>query len=98
LSAASFNATTGKLTPGCVSARLKGYVAKWSYVAALALETNTGTGSVLYAAEFGPIPSIAFVQIGSSAGKCTLTEITGSPAADPNSPGLLSITSFPPPL
>ena len=53
IAAAFFNASTGKLTFGCISGSLKGYVANWSYLGSLALETNTGTGSAVYAAELG---------------------------------------------
>jgi hypothetical protein len=97
VSAAFFNATTGKLALGCVSGRLKGYVSGWTYLGSLALQGNTGTGSVLYVAEFGGTSGIATVNVTSANGKCTLTEAAGSPVSDPNSGGLLSIGTFPPP-
>jgi len=96
ITAATFNRTTGTLSAGCASGRLKGYSSSWSYLAALALGTNTGTGEVVYVAEFGAPSSIAMVQVSSVGGKCTLNERPGSPVADPNSPGLLSIGTFPP--
>lgn len=96
LSAAFFNATTGKLTPGCISGSLKGYVSDWSYLGGLSLQTNTGTGNVVYVAEFGTTSGIAMINVTSANGQCSLTEMTGSPALDPNSTGLLSIGTFPP--
>jgi sugar lactone lactonase YvrE len=96
ITAAFFDKTTGVLSKGCTSNGLKGYVKNWSYLAGLALEQTTGTGGVIYVAEFGATSSIAEIELTSSAGKCTLTESSKSPVADPNSPGLLSIGSFPP--
>ena len=96
VSAAFFDKSTGKLSKGCVSRPLKGFVSKWAYVASLALEQTTGTGGVLYVAEFGAPSSIAEINVKSSGGKCTLTESAKSPALDANSPGLLSIGAFPP--
>ena len=97
ISAAWFNKTTGKLTVGCASNRLKGYSVLWSYLSNLALETSTGTGGVIYVAEFGTQSGIALVAVSSAGGQCTLKEMPGSPIVDANSPGLLSIGSFPPP-
>ena len=96
ITAAFFDKTTGVLSKGCTSNRLKGYVKNWTYLAGLALEQTTGTGGMIYVAEFGATSSIAEIELTSSAGKCTLTESSKSPVADPNSPGLLSIGSFPP--
>jgi sugar lactone lactonase YvrE len=96
VTAASFDASTGKISAGCTSGKLKGYSVSWSYLAGLALATNYGTGNTIYVAEFGATSSIGVIQVGSSGGKCTLTEGTGSPVKDPNSPGLLSIGAFPP--
>jgi hypothetical protein len=96
LTAASFDASTGKLSSGCTSPALRNYVSAFSYVASLALDSTIGNGSVVYAAEFGVPSSIAMVQVGSSGGKCTLTELSGSPVNDTFSTGLLSIAGFPP--
>jgi 6-phosphogluconolactonase (cycloisomerase 2 family) len=96
VTAAFFDKSTGKLSKGCVTRPLKGFVSNWSYVASLAMEETTGTGEVLYVAEYGAPSSIAEISVTSSGGKCTLTESAKSPALDPNSPGLLSIGAFPP--
>jgi 6-phosphogluconolactonase (cycloisomerase 2 family) len=96
ISAAFFNASTGALSNGCTSGKLKGYVSSWSYLASLGLETATGTGEVLYVAEFGSASGVAMLQVTSAGGVCSLAELSGSPVADPNSPGLLSVASFPP--
>jgi 6-phosphogluconolactonase (cycloisomerase 2 family) len=96
VTAAFFNASTGALSTGCTSGKLKNYVSSWSYLAALGLETTTGTGEVLYVAEYGAASGIAMLQVTSAGGTCALSELSGSPVADPNSPGLLSIGTFPP--
>jgi 6-phosphogluconolactonase (cycloisomerase 2 family) len=96
VTAAFFNASTGTLSNGCTSGKLKGYVSSWSYLASLGLETTTGTGEVLYVAEFGSASGIAMLQVTSAGGTCALAELSASPVADPNSPGLLSIGAFPP--
>ena len=96
ITAAFFDKNTGKLSKGCVSRFLKGFVTNWSYVAALALEQTTGTGGVVYVAEYGAPSSIGEINVKSANGKCTLTESSRSPVSDPNSPGLLSIGVFPP--
>jgi hypothetical protein len=96
ITAASFNAGTGTLSGGCASAGLRNYVSGFSFLASLALENTTGNGAVVYVAEFGGGGGIAMVQVGSSGGKCTLTESPNSPVVDPNSLWLLSIAGFPP--
>jgi hypothetical protein len=96
IAAAFFDKSTGKLSKGCSSGNLKGYVTNWSYLAGLALDQTTGTGGVLYVAEFGGPSSIGMIKVKSAGGKCTLKEMPNSPVSDPNSPGLLSIGSFPP--
>ncbi len=96
ISAAFFDKSTGKLSKGCVSGNLKGFVTDWSYLGALALEKTTGTGGVVYVAEFGAPSSIGEIEVTSADGKCTLKELSKSPVADPNSPGLLSIGTLPP--
>lgn len=96
LAAAFFDKTTGKISSGCVSGLLRGYVQDWSYLAGLSLASNTGTGDEVYVAEFGAPSSIAMVRVTSAGGKCSLSEAPNSPVADTNSSGLLSIGTFPP--
>jgi 6-phosphogluconolactonase (cycloisomerase 2 family) len=96
VTAAFFHKSTGKLSKGCVSRPLKGFDADWSYVASLALDQTTGTGGVVYVAEYGAPSSIGMINVKSAGGKCTLTESSHSPVSNPNSPGLLSIGAFPP--
>jgi 6-phosphogluconolactonase (cycloisomerase 2 family) len=96
ITAAFFNSGTGKVSRGCTSARLKNYVSNFSYLASLGMQTTTATGGVLYVAEFGTTSAIAMMNVTSSNGKCTLTEMSNSPVADPNSAALLSIATFPP--
>ncbi len=96
VTAAFFNKTTGRLSGSCASGSLKGYVSNWSYLASLATAGSTGTGGVLYVAEFGAASGIGMIQVSSSGGKCTLKEAANSPVSDPFSTGLLSIGTFPP--
>jgi len=96
ITAAFFDKSTGKLSRGCISSYLKGFDSDWSYTASLAFDQTTGTGGVVYVAEYGAPSSIGMVNVESAGGKCTLKESSKSPVADPNSPGLLSIGAFPP--
>jgi sugar lactone lactonase YvrE len=96
ITAAFFDKSTGKLSRGCASRILRGYVTNWSYAAGLALEESRGTGGVLYVAEYGAPSSIGEIAVKSAHGKCALGEFSRSPVADANSPGLLSIGAFPP--
>jgi 6-phosphogluconolactonase (cycloisomerase 2 family) len=99
ITAAWFNASTGNLTAGCTSGKLRDYGAEWSYLAGLALETNTATGGMVYVTEFGNPDSsshIGMVQVSSVGGKCTLQEVSSSPALEFSLGGLLSIGTFPP--
>jgi 6-phosphogluconolactonase (cycloisomerase 2 family) len=96
VTAAYFDATTGKVTPGCVSSQLKGFDNTWTFMSSPVTQLNTGTGSVLYVAEFGSNSGIAMLNVTSSGGKCTLTEAASSPVQDPDSTVLLSIGVYPP--
>ena len=96
VSAAFFNAKIGKVSPGCTSGTLHGFDTDWVFLSSPATELNTGTGSVLYVAEFGASSGVAVLDVNSSAGKCTLTERKTSPVVDPNSTSLLSIGVYPP--
>ena len=94
VSAAYFNKNTGKVLPGCTSKTLNNFYNPWSYIGELATRDTTGTGNVLYAAEFGS--SIAIINVSVTTPICTLTEAASSPVGDDFSPGLLSIQVFPP--
>ena len=94
VTASFFNKNTGKVTAGCASPPLNNFYNPWSYVGALATRDTTGTGNVLYVAEFGS--SIAILNVTLAGTNCTLREAAGSPANDTLSPGLLSIEVFPP--
>lgn len=96
VTAAFFNASTGKVSRGCTSAKLKGFDTNWVFLSSPVTELNTGTGSVLYLAEYGAFSGIAIVDVRSSGGKCTLTETAASPVIDPDSTTLLSIGVYPP--
>ena len=94
VAAAFFNASTGKVSPGCTSQLLNNFYNPWAYIGGLQTRDTTGTGNVLYVAEFGS--SIGIVKVTSTGTACTLTEAAGSPANDESSPGLLSIQVVPP--
>jgi Lactonase, 7-bladed beta-propeller len=91
VSAAFFDAATGVVSGGCISAELNGFDSSFSFLSAPVAQLSTGTGSVLYLAEFGQPSSIAIVNVSASGGQCTLTEAASSPVSDPNSESLLSI-------
>jgi hypothetical protein len=96
VAAAFFNKTTGRVTPGCSSPLLSQFYNTWSYVGGLQTRDTTGTGNVLYVAEFGSPSSIGIVNVTSTGTACTLKEAAGSPASDGSSPGLFNIQVFPP--
>jgi 6-phosphogluconolactonase (cycloisomerase 2 family) len=98
VTAAHFNKTTGKLRFGCISKPLRGYASKWGFSSAIATETTSGNGSVIWVAEdgLGSSPSsIGIVDVSVTGGKCTLTESAKSPAKDPNSLNLSWLNAFP---
>jgi hypothetical protein len=96
LSAAFFDKRTGKVSSGCISNGLKGYGTDWAYLGSLAVANPSGSGGAIYVAEFGPDSGIGIVLVSVSGAACSLVERPKSPVLDPNSTGLLSITSFPP--
>jgi hypothetical protein len=96
VSALFFDKNTGTLSAGCTSGPLSGLSQNWSYLAGVTLMNQTGNGGGVYVAEFGTVSAIATVPLSLAGQKCSLQEAAGSPAVDPNTPGLLSIDSFPP--
>jgi Lactonase, 7-bladed beta-propeller len=96
VTALKFNKTTGKLALGCTSAPLAGQSVNWSYLTGAVPINQTGNGGGVYLAEFGGSSGIATVTLAVSGQKCSLQEAQGSPALDINSPGLLSIGTYPP--
>jgi hypothetical protein len=94
VTAAQFDAATGKLSEGCVSGKLKGYSKDWSYLVSLATESNSGTGGIVYVAEYGSPSSVGVIEVTSSDGKCTLTETAKSPVQISGST-MMSIAGFP---
>lgn len=96
VSALFFDKSTGTLSSGCTSGPVEGQSQNWSYLASMALISQIGNGGGVYVAEFGSVSGIATVSLSLSGQKCSLQEVAGSPASDPNSQGLLSIGTFPP--
>ncbi len=96
ITALFFDKSTGKLSKGCTSTPLNGLSTNWSYLTGMAPINQTGNGGGVYVGEFGSVAGIATVTLRSSGQKCTLQEAAGSPVSDPNSPGLLSIGTYPP--
>lgn len=96
VSAMFFNAITGALSDGCKSGKIRGLSSDWSYLAGLALMSESGNGGGVFVAEFGAPSGIASVTLTLSGAKCILKETAESPFADQDSQGLLSISSFPP--
>ncbi len=97
VSAAFFDKRTGRVTRGCTSPTLRFFYDPWGFVGAIATRDPTGTGGVLYVAEFGFTSSyIGFLQVQSDGVSCTLSEASNSPVIDQLSGGLLSIQVYPP--
>ncbi len=91
VSASFFNATTGVVSAGCVSAQLRGFDSSFSFLSTPLAQLPGSKSSVLYIAEFGQPSAIAVINVSNKGGKCALREAAGSPVSDPNSQGLLSI-------
>ncbi len=99
VSAAFFDKRTGRVSGGCSSPKLGGFYNPWAFVGSIATRDNTGTGGVLYVAEYGFTGSylgIVNINVGSDGRSCTLTESANSEVPDLLSDGLLSIAVFPP--
>lgn len=91
VSAAFFDSSNGTISGSCISPQLNGFDSNFSYLSGAVTEFSTGNGSVLYVAEFGGPSGIGIINVNVSGGTCTLTEASGSPVADNNSQGLLSL-------
>lgn len=97
VSAVFFNASTGTISGGCSSRRLTGFYNPWAFAGSVVTRDNTGTGGVLYVAEYGYTGSyIGVVNINSNGTTCTLPESTASEVPDLLTSGLLTITTYPP--
>ncbi len=101
VTAAFFNTANGLLTKGCVSAPLRNFNFLPWYGQIVTRDT-TGTGKVLYVAEFGrfvdetgPPSAVGILTIAVNGNSCTLTEAPSSPVAVPLS-GALSLGAYPP--
>ena len=94
VTAGFFNASTGKVTPGCTSPTLRGLFDTWSFLGGIDMELNTGTGGVLYVGEFFPSSSVGMIVVNSNGTTCTLTEAAASPVAANGN--VLSVATFPP--
>ena len=97
VSAAFFDPQTGKVRGGCTSPGLLGFYNPWAFVGSIATRDTTGTGGVLYVAEYGFVDSyLGILKIASDGVNCTLTESSGTEVPDILSSGLLSISVYPP--
>jgi hypothetical protein len=96
ITALFFDKKTGKVSYGCISPALKGFNSTWFTNTGVTTEDTAGTGAVLWLAEEGSASSIGIVNVTSTGKKCTLKEAARSPAKDPNSQNLESLTGYPP--
>lgn len=101
VTAAFFDAKSGTVVQGCTSPTLRGFNGR-PWFGSLAIRDTSGTGSVLYVAEFGrkvedhsPDSAIGILTIAVNGNTCTLSESLNSPEML-NFPGTLSIGAFPP--
>ena len=77
--------------------RLTGYYNPWAFTGSLVTRDNTGTGGVLYVAEYGYAGSyLGVVKIQSNGVTCTLVESSASEVPDLLSGGTLSLAAYPP--
>ena len=97
VSATFFNAQTGVVRGGCTSPTLRGFYNPWAFAGSVATRDTTGTGGVLYVAEYGFVGSfIGILNIASDGSHCTLSESPATEVPDQLSDGLLSIAVYPP--
>jgi hypothetical protein len=101
VTAAFFNNATGLPTKGCTSAPLRNFNFLPWYGQIVTRDT-TGTGKVLYVAEFGrfvdeqgPPSAVGILTITVNGNSCTLAESPNSPVAVPLT-GALSLGAYPP--
>jgi hypothetical protein len=98
VTALQFNKVSGEVSFGCSSAPLRGFYTSWSYAGAAALQLPTAVGGLIYVPEFGAngFSSIGVVQLSSTGGSCTLSELSTSPIVDnSDASALLSIGTYP---
>jgi len=101
VTASFFNTATGLVTKGCTSAPLRNFnFLPW--YGQIATRDTTGTGKVLYVAEFGryadesgPPSAVGILTVSVNGNTCTLTESPNSPVTVPLS-GALSLGAYPP--
>ena len=92
-----FNPGTGAIAPGCTSPKLKGYYSPWFYLGSMVTENTSGSGGVLYVAEYGNQSSIGILNVTTGGGRCSFSEPSSSPVQDPaNGAALLSLWAYPP--
>ncbi len=97
VTAAFFNKTTGAVSPGCHTNRLKGFYTNWAYVGNTVAQLPTGLGGDIYVPEFGPgASSIGIVNLTVSGKTCTIAESAKSPVSLNSPAQLLSIGVYPP--
>jgi hypothetical protein len=98
-----FNPSTGVVRNGCVSPTLRGFDGRPWYGSVVARDA-TGTGNVLYVAEFGRdhleidhgvSSAIGILTVSFNGRSCTLTESSNSPVLL-SFPGTLSLGVYPP--
>src|SRR5208283_5548608 len=70
VSASFFNATTGVVSAGCVSAQLRGFDSSFSFLSTPLSQLPGSKRSVLDIAEFGQPSAIAVINVSNKGGKC----------------------------
>ena len=93
----NFDATTGTVSLGCISAPLQGFGATFTATGQIAAAGISPNGNdVLFVAEDGDGLSsgVGILTVNFSGSSCTVSESVNSPASDPNSLTLKSLTTF----
>ena len=91
-----FDAATGVVSPGCISAPLNGFGTRFTATAQIAAAGVENGKDVVWLAEDGSglTSGVGIVQIAFDGASCTATESSASPASDPNSVDLKSLSAF----
>jgi hypothetical protein len=92
----AFDPATGVVSPGCISSPLSGFGAGFAATGQIAAAGVENGKDVVWVSEDGNgAPSgIGIVEVAFDGATCTVSESPGSPASDPNSTNLRSLTAF----
>ena len=96
LTVLGFDPATGAVTPGCISSPLNGFGAGFAATGQIAAAGVKDGKDVVWVSEDGngAASGIGIVEVTFNGATCTASESPASPASDPNSTNLRSLTAF----